>query len=115
MKQVIMLLGGAFAVVGLFVAFVFFVSGAGQAHDRVFLPIQEETRRRVFEESRAFREGTAQHLQAMQVEYIKASDSHKQALRSIIVHEAAGIPEGSLSRSLEEFINGLKREQGLLK
>lgn len=59
---------------------------------KFFAPKQEQVRREVFEQSKAYRQGMVQELQNMQFEYVKASKDGKEAMRSIILHRAADVP-----------------------
>jgi len=71
----------------------------------------EQTRRQIFEQSRAFNQGMIQELENMQFEYEKASPEHRTALRSIILHRASGynLNDPDVPASLRAFINQLKR------
>jgi hypothetical protein len=44
----------------------------------------------------------------MRFEYIKASPEHKVALKDIIIHRAAEVPEDAIPQDLYNFIQGLK-------
>jgi len=72
-----------------------------------FAPKQEHIRRNTFEQSKAYNDGMAQEIRAMQFEYIKADDKHKAALASVIKHRVAGFPENSLPSDLSIFIRSL--------
>jgi hypothetical protein len=74
-----------------------------------FAPRQEAVRRETFEQSKAFREGMAQEVRAMQMEYITASDEHKDALASVILHRVADC-EDELPGDLQLFVDSLKKE-----
>jgi hypothetical protein len=73
-----------------------------------FGPKFENVRRNTFEQSKSFRTGAVQELQNMQFEYIKASPEHKVALKDIIIHRAAEVPEDAIPQDLYNFIQGLK-------
>lgn len=58
---------------------------------RVFGIQYENTRREIFEQSRAFNEGMAQELGRMWLDYQRATDpGEKAAIRSLVQHRAAG-------------------------
>lgn len=82
---------------------------------KVFAPKYEQVRRETFEQSKSYKTGMIHELQNMQIEYLKADDSHKQALATIIIHRAAEFDETQLPADLHNFIEGLKRERGLAK
>ena len=80
---------------------------------KYFGPKYEQTRRQIFEQSRAFNQGMVQELQNMQFEYIKATPEHQKALASIILHRASGynLNDPIVPADLRSFIEQLKREQ----
>lgn len=81
---------------------------------RYFAPKQEQVRREVFENSRAFNQGMVQELQNMQFEYLKQTDPKaKDAMASIILHRASGynLDDPIVPADLRDFISQLKREQ----
>lgn len=73
-----------------------------------FAPKYENVRRNTFEQSKSFRTGAVQELQNMQFEYIKADPAHKVALKDIIIHRSAEVPEDAMPQDLYNFIQGLK-------
>jgi len=77
---------------------------------KVFAPKTEQVRRETFEQSKAYNQGMIQELQNMQFEYIKADESHQQALASIILHRAADFDESKLPYDLKQFIQKLRSE-----
>ena len=79
---------------------------------RVFGIKYEQTRRQIFEQSRAFNQGMIQELENMQFQYEQASPEHKAALRSIILHRASGynMNDPDVPRNLRIFIEQLKKE-----
>jgi len=81
------------------------------AMGRIFGPIFEQTRRETFETSKAYRDGMAQELRALQVEYIKAEDSLKPALARVILHKAAGVPEDALPSDVRAFVASIQPRQ----
>src|SRR3990167_3206169 len=67
---------------------------------RYFAPKKEAVRRQVFEETKSYRQGMIQELQNMQFQYEQANPTQKSALRSIILHRSADVPEDALTPSL---------------
>ena len=78
---------------------------------KFFAPKTEAVRRQVFEQTKSYNQGMIQELQNMQFEYVKASDSQKQALASIILHRSADFDETRLPYDLRVFINQLRKER----
>jgi len=79
---------------------------------RVFAPGYEQTRRQVFEQSKAYNQGMLQELENMQLEYLKASPEGKDAMASIILHRASEYGEAKLPSDLRIFIADLKQKSG---
>jgi len=105
---------GAFIGVLLLVAAIgWFSMGNEFFMFKVFAPKMEQVRRKTFEESKAYRQGMVQELQNMQFEYIKADSVHKAALASVILHRAADFKEEDMPKDLYDFIEKLKKDQGL--
>lgn len=76
---------------------------------KYFAPKEESVRREVFEQSKAYNQGTIQELQNMQFEWIKADTKHKEALASIILHRAADYDLNKMPVDLRNFIQQLKQ------
>ena len=75
---------------------------------KYFAPKQEQVRREVFEQSKAYRQGMLQELQNMQFEYIKADQEGKASMKSIILHRSADVPAETMPQDLVLFISQLK-------
>jgi hypothetical protein len=80
---------------------------------KVFGLRYEQTRREIFEQSKAYRQGMIQELQNMQFSYEQASPASKEALASIILHRAADVDETILPADLKSFIEQLKTDAKL--
>jgi hypothetical protein len=75
----------------------------------------ENTRREIFEQSKAYNQGMIQELQNMQFEYIKAKEEQKPGLASIILHRAADYDVDKLPIDLRQFISQLKTERSKIR
>ena len=76
---------------------------------RVFGTINEQSRRLIFEESKAYRQGNAQEFQNMQFGWTYAKDQEqKDALASIILHKAADVDLTTLPVDVANFIQSLR-------
>lgn len=84
------------------------VSYHGLIFTSFFAPKYENVRRNTFEQSKSFRTGAIQELQNMQFEYLKAEPEHKLALKDIIIHRAAEVPENAMPLDLQSFISNLR-------
>lgn len=82
---------------------------------KYFAPKYEEVRRQTFEESKAYNDGMAQEVQNMQLQYIQADDTHKDAIASVVLHRVAGYDTSKLPLDTQTFIESLKKNRGLSK
>lgn len=89
------------------------IAGNNLAMFSFFAPKAEQVRRETFEQSKAYNQGMVQEIQNMQMEYVKATPSQKDALASIILHRVADFDVEKLPPDLYRFINQLKSERGL--
>lgn len=80
---------------------------------KYFGPKMEEVRRETFEQTKSFRQGTIQELENFQIEYLKAPEESKPALRKIILRRAAGfdLEKDDVSPELRDFIAELMKEE----
>lgn len=102
------IIGVIFVVLAFVGAATWLFRGSSLLQNTFFAPKEEVLRREVFETSKAYRDGAAQELMALRVEYEK-SPSH--ALRSLILHKSAGVPRDALPGSLQLFIAKLEDSQ----
>jgi hypothetical protein len=78
---------------------------------KAFAPRYEQVRRETFEESKAYRQGMVQEIQAMRFQYLQADENHRQALASVILHRVADFDEQAMPHDLRAFIYDLKANQ----
>ena len=104
-------LGIFLAIIVIFLGISWIVTGNDFFLYKYFAPKQEAVRREVFEQSKAYNQGTIQELQDMEFQYEQADSAHKTALASIILHRAADFDENKLPRDLYDFIQKLKRDK----
>ena len=104
MKPILAIVGGVLGVGALIWGVAY--------HDLIFTsffaPKYENVRRKTFEQSKSFRTGAVTELQNMQFEYIRSDAAHKVALKDIIIHRSAEVPEDAMPQDLYNFIQGLK-------
>lgn len=110
MKKIVAGIGIGLGVVVALLLLGWVVGGNSFFLYRYFAPRYEQTRRQVFEQSRAFNQGMVQELENMQFEYEKAEPKEQAALRSIILHRASGynMDDPIVPASLRSFIQTLK-------
>jgi hypothetical protein len=64
----------------------------------------------IYRENKSYVEGTVRDLREMQVEYYKADDKHKSALKSLILHRSNELDWDRLPSDVSEFLYELKGE-----
>lgn len=115
MKETTEWIVGTVAVIVAILGLAWIIQGNDFFLTKHFAPKYEAVRRQTFEESKAFNQGTAQELRNYQMEYVKADKGHQDALRKIILHQVADYPEDKMPKDLRDFVQDLKREEGLVK
>lgn len=75
---------------------------------KYFAPKHEAIRRETFEQSKAYNQGTIQEIENLYLEYGKASEEHKKAIGSIVLHRLADFDKSKLSPELQQFVAKLK-------
>lgn len=113
MKDTLKFIAACLAALILAIGLGWVVQGNDFFLYKVFAPKYEDVRRTTFEHSKAFNQGMVQELQNMQFEYVKASDSQKDALASIILHRAADydLTDSRVPSDLRRFVESLKSER----
>jgi hypothetical protein len=76
---------------------------------KIFAPAYASVEREVFENTKSYNQGMAQEIQNMQFEYVKASQEHKDALASIILHRTADFDVNKLPDDTRHFIEQLRQ------
>lgn len=77
---------------------------AGQEVRSVLEPRDRAIDRQVFEQSPSFVHGKAQHISRLKLQYETAQGDHKQALRELILMEAAAVDNTLLPVDLQSFL-----------
>lgn len=100
-----------FSIVGVIVAFVLFVFGMtyfGYGLNSYFAPKYRALDNQVFKESEQYNDGMIRDLENLQMDYMKANDAQKDALRSIILHRFSVYDQNKLPPNLWKFYIDLK-------
>lgn len=93
---------------GLFLALIFGLNLFGLAQYSFFAPKVRAVENQVFKESEQYNDGMVRDLENLQMEYIKANDTQKAALKDIILHRFAVYDENRLPGNLRSFYNDLR-------
>ena len=72
-----------------------------------FGPKYQQVNREIFEGGKAYRDGVAQELRSLQLEYSKADANLKPAIAMAARHKAAGVPEDALPADLAMWLRSL--------
>lgn len=98
----------ALAIAALSLGTVFGLEYFNLVSTKFFAPRYEQVRRETFEQSKAYNQGTIQEIEALYLEYTKASDEHKKAIGSVVLHRLADFDKSKLSPELQSFVAKLK-------
>lgn len=107
-------MGDFFRVMGFLVFLAASVVGGSYAAWYAFdyySPKYEESRRKTFEQSRAFNEGMVRDLQNLRMDYLKADANGKAALRATIIHRFSVYDKNTLPAELRLFYSQLELGQ----
>jgi len=80
---------------------------------KVWAPKYEAARRETFEQSKAYNDGMAQELRAMQLDHIKGTPDQKKAICSVATHRVSGFDKSRLSPDIRSFLSECEAGQGL--
>ena len=95
----------------LFLAFIFSMNLFGLANYSFFAPKYRAVENQVFKESEQYNDGMVRDLENLQMEYMKANDTQKAALKDIILHRFAVYDVNRLPNNLFSFYTQLKAGQ----
>jgi len=100
-----------FAVIGgiaLLFGFIFVANLFGWQMAAFFNPKMEQVRRNTFEQSQSYNDGMTRDLENIMLQYSKASDTEKAALRAVALHRFSVYPSEKLTPEMRTFYNNLK-------
>lgn len=109
MKEFASWVAGLLLVAICLIGAAWFVQGNNFFMYQYFAPKFEQVRRETFEQSKSYNQGIIQEIQNMQFEYEQTDETHKTALRSIILHRVADYDLSKLPQDTRIFIEQLKR------
>jgi len=73
-----------------------------------YAPKYEQVRYNTFKESQAYNDGMLRDLQDLQMEYMKANDEQKAALKAIVLHRFAVYDVDRLPVDLRQFYQSIR-------
>jgi hypothetical protein len=95
-------------VIASAILLIFGLSYLGYESYKFFAPKYRAVDNQVFKESEQYNDGMIRDLENLQLEYIKADNDGKQALRAIVLHRFSVYPEDKMPPNLRNFYNDLK-------
>ena len=90
------------------IAFLFGLAFVGFEMSNYFAPKYRALDNKVFKESEQYNDGMIRDLENLQMEYMKANDSQKAALKDIILHRFAVYDVNRLPGNLYSFYTDLR-------
>lgn len=103
-----------FGTIGIIVfgaLLIFGISYGGYEMYAFLAPKYRAVDNKVFKESEQYNDGMIRDLENLQMEYMKANDEQKIAMKAIIVHRFSVYPEDKLPLNLRSFYNQLRNGQ----
>ena len=88
---------------------LFGVSYGGFKMYEFFNPKYEQVRYNTFKNSQTYNDGMLRDLENLQLEYTKANDEQKAALKALVLHRFSVYPDERLTPELRSFYFNLKR------
>lgn len=95
-------------LLALVALFAFYARWAGWMSDKVFSPREEQVRRETFKQSQAYNDGMAQDLDRMFLDYGKADEAGRGAIRSVVLHRTAAYDLTLLPGHLSAWVRSLR-------
>lgn len=75
---------------------------------RIYGTELESVKTDIYQENKSYVEGTVRDLRELHVDYVKANDSQKESLRSLILHRANELDWERLPVDVQEFLKELR-------
>jgi len=103
-----------FGILGTIViagALFFGIAYGGYEMYAFFAPKYRAVDNAVFKQSEQYNDGMVRDLENLQMEYVKATDDQKPALKAIILHRFSVYPEDKLPPNLRSFYAQLRTAQ----
>ena len=75
---------------------------------RIYGTELESVKTEIYRENKSYVEGTVRDLRELHVDYVKANDSQKESLRSLILHRANELDWERLPVDVREFLKELR-------
>lgn len=89
----------------------FLATGGDLAIYQFWAPKRANAERKVFENTQSYVQGKTEYISRLRFQYQTAEGPQKQALRSLILTEAATVDNNKLPMDLQSFIDNLKERQ----
>lgn len=104
-------IGGIVVAAALLVVIAFAVPALRLQVMQVYGTNLESAKTDIYRENKSYIEGTLRDLRELRVDYIRADESHREALASLILHRANELDWERLPIDLRQFLSELRGEQ----
>ena len=104
MKEFFTTIGLIVGLIGLVVALAFGGPYLNLQVQRMWGTELESVKTDIYRENKSYVEGTVRELRALRVDYVKADDSQKEALASLIIHRANELDTDRLPLDVRNFL-----------
>ena len=107
MKTVFVVLGVGLLILGVTFGLSLAFNGMDSTNRAIFAPINANIDRKTYENSASYNDGMVRDLENLKLEYLKANDDQKAALRATILHRFSVYPYNRLTPDLQNFYDSL--------
>lgn len=107
--DVLKFVGGLVLCVALIVGAAFGIPALRLQVMRLYGTELESVKTDIYRENKSYVEGTVRDLRELQVDYVKANESQREALASLILHRANELDWDRLPSDVREFLEGLSK------
>jgi|ETNvirnome_2_300_1030623.scaffolds.fasta_scaffold00183_19 hypothetical protein len=88
---------------------VLFIGGLSLGALKLFGPAEVAIKRQIFEESKSYKHGKIEHFQRLKLKYdLTENESHKNAIRQIILTESATVDTSEFPHGLQAWIRSIQ-------
>ena len=108
MKNFLKAIGAAVAVLGVILGVAFGAPYIQLQVMKMYGTKLESVKTDIYRENKSYVEGTVRDLRELQVQYVQATPSQQESLRSLILHRAGELDYDRLPLDVRQFLNELK-------
>lgn len=110
MKETFQILATICLVIGLIIGAAFGIPALRLQVMRMYGTELESVKTDIYRENKSYVEGTVRDLRELHADYVKANESQKEALASLILHRANELDWDRLPSDVRAFLSDLRND-----